>query len=84
MKQEEIGDIDAINYAVCSGVKGIFSAHSKNFECMKLNIELKRLLDMKLMERIIFLDCKVKGKIESVYILNSENSKTNYNYEKIL
>ena len=51
---------------------------------MKLNIELKRLLDMKLMERIIFLDCKVKGKIESVYILNSENSKTNYNYEKIL
>ena len=39
---DEIGnynDIEAINYAACSGVKGIFTAHSLNYETMKLNKE---------------------------------------------
>ena len=48
---DEIGssaDIDAINYAVCSGVKGIFTAHSFDFESMKLNKELNNLINMKL------------------------------------
>ena len=74
---DEIGspqDIDAINYAVCSGVKGIFTAHSSNFESMKLNKELNNLINMKLIERIIFLDSKVKGKIKSVYQLRSNCS----------
>lgn len=71
---DEIGssaDIDAINYAVCSGVKGIFTAHSFDFESMKLNKELNDLINMKLIEKIIFLDSKVKGKIKSVYELSS-------------
>lgn len=71
---DEIGssaDIDAINYAVCSGVKGIFTAHSFDFESMKLNKELNNLINMKLIEKIIFLDSKVKGKIKSVYELSS-------------
>lgn len=74
---DEIGssaDIDAINYAVCSGVKGIFTAHSFNFESMKLNKELNDLINMKLIEKIIFLDSKVKGKIKSVYELSSNCS----------
>lgn len=71
---DEIGslaDIEAINYAVCSGVKGIFTAHSFDFESMKLNKELNNLINMKLIEKIIFLDSKVKGKIKSVYELSS-------------
>lgn len=74
---DEIGssaDIDAINYAVCSGVKGIFTAHSFDFESMKLNKELNDLINMKLIEKIIFLDSKVKGKIKSVYELSSNCS----------
>ncbi len=87
---DEIGssaDIDAINYAVCSGVKGIFTAHSSDFESMKLNKELNSLINMKLIEKIIFLDSKVKGKIKSVYELSSNCSiVTNSNgqlYNKI-
>lgn len=47
---DEIGnynDIEAINYAVCSGVKGIFTAHSLSYETMMLNKELNKLINMK-------------------------------------
>lgn len=74
---DEIGnynDIEAINYAVCSGVKGIFTAHSLNYETMKLNKELNNLINMKIIERIIFLDSKTKGKIKNVYLL-AEDTK---------
>ena len=87
---DEIGnkdDIDAINFSVCSGCKGIFTAHSSDFESMKLNKELNSLINMKLIEKIIFLDSKVKGKIKSVYELSSNCSiVTNSNgqlYNKI-
>lgn len=74
---DEIGnynDIEAINYAACSGVKGIFTAHSLNYETMKLNKELNNLINMKIIERIIFLDSKTKGKIKNVYLL-AEDTK---------
>lgn len=74
---DEIGnynDIEAINYAVCSGVKGIFTAHSLNYETMMLNKELNKLINMKIIERIIFLDSKTKGKIKNVYLL-AEDTK---------
>ena len=74
---DEIGnynDIEAINYAVCSGVKGIFTAHSLSYETMKLNKELNKLINMKIIERIIFLDSKTKGKIKNVYLL-AEDTK---------
>lgn len=75
---DEIGnynDIEAINYAVCSGVKGIFTAHSLSYETMMLNKELNKLINMKIIERIIFLDSKIKGKIESVYFLSKDEKK---------
>ena len=43
---DEIGkeeDIDAINYAVCSGVKGIFTAHGSNMEDIIKNPILNKL-----------------------------------------
>ena len=74
---DEIGnynDIEAINYAACSGVKGIFTAHSLSYETMMLNKELNKLINMKIIERIIFLDSKTKGKIKNVYLL-AEDTK---------
>lgn len=75
---DEIGkneDVEAINYAVCCGIKGIFTAHGKNIEDLELNPIIKQLLDNKVIERLIFLDKKEKGKIEKVYYLNTENKK---------
>jgi len=45
---DEIGieeDVYAINYALCSGCKGIFTAHGSNFEDISLNPVLKTLLN---------------------------------------
>ena len=73
---DEIGtkeDIEAINYSVCSGVRGIFTAHGNNFEDITLNPILKDLINMHLIERLIFLDEKQRGKIKQVYILNKKN-----------
>ena len=44
---DEIGsieDIDAINYAMCSGSKGIFTAHGQVFEDLYSNKILKELI----------------------------------------
>ena len=70
---DEIGkkeDIDAINYAVCSGVKGIFTAHGDSLENLYLNPSLKNLLNLNIMERIVFLN---KKEIFKVYKLNKKN-----------
>ncbi len=67
---DEIGnknDIDAINYALCSGVKGIFTAHGNNVETLKLNPIFNKMFELNLFERIVFLDNKEKGKITKVY-----------------
>lgn len=75
---DEIGekeDIEAINYAVCSGIKGIFTAHGLTFEDIILNPIIKELIGMHLIERIIFLDENQKGKIKNIYILNKKNSE---------
>lgn len=75
---DEIGtesDVDSINYAVCSGVKGIFTAHGETFEELQLNPALRKLIDIHIFERIIFLDSKNKGKVSKVYLLNKNNFK---------
>ncbi len=75
---DEIGkyeDIEAINYATCSGVKGIFTAHGKNLNDIELNPVLKTLLDNRIFERLIFLNNKIKGEIDKVYCLNIEDKK---------
>jgi stage III sporulation protein AA len=56
---DEIGkeeDIDAINYAVCSGVKGIFTAHGSNMEDIIKNPILNKLYNANTFELILFLD----------------------------
>ena len=75
---DEIGnkkDIEAINYAICCGIKGIFTVHGKNIEEVKLNPEISKLIDTHIFERLIFLDEKRKGEIDKVYNLNKINSE---------
>ena len=71
---DEIGNSDEIKpimYAICSGIKGIFTAHGASIEDIRLNPTLRELLDNGVFERIIFLsDKKEKGEIEKVYTLN--------------
>ena len=78
---DEIGsidDVDAINYALSSGAKGIFTAHGKDFEDLNLNHILKDLIKSYIFGVIIFLDSKEKGKIKEIYLLN----KKEFKYEK--
>ena len=58
---DEIGskdDIEAINYGICSGVKGIFTAHGNSIEELKLNTNLGRIYEEKIFNKIIFLEKK--------------------------
>jgi stage III sporulation protein AA len=76
---DEIGsteDIEPINYAICSGIKGIFTAHGSTLEEISINPTLKKLLSIHVFERIIFLnDKKQKAGIEYVYNLNKKTSE---------
>ena len=76
---DEIGredDIEAINYAICSGIKGIFTAHGSSLEEISINPTLKELLKLNAFERIIFLsDKQRKAEIETVYTLNKKTSE---------
>ena len=65
---DEIGtkeDIEAIKYAVTSGVKGIFTAHANNIEDIKKSPILKELLNLNLIEKIIILDKNNRENIET-------------------
>ena len=76
---DEIGsieDVEAINYAICSGIKGIFTAHGSSLEEILLNPALESIIKLHIFERIIFLSNKgVKGDIEKIYVLNKINSE---------
>ena len=66
---DEIGnkdDADVINYAICSGVKGIFTAHGNTFQDLKVNPEINKLINLGIFERIIFLDQSRKGVVKKV------------------
>lgn len=68
---DEIGsleDVKAIQKAACSGVKGIFTAHASSIEELKQNQHLKAIIDSKLIQRIIVLDNKNKGKVKEFSI----------------
>ena len=84
---DEIGnyeDVEAINYAICSGCKGIFTAHGSTFDDIYLNPVLKNLINVKIFEVIIFLDVKNKGILKEVYKLNKKISQyEKYNEENI-
>lgn len=56
---DEIGtaeDVLAINYAVCSGIKGIFTAHGSTLNDIILNPILKKLYEIKVIEKIILME----------------------------
>lgn len=79
---DEIGnadDVEAINYAMCSGCKGIFTAHGECFDDILLNPVLKTLLNLHIFEKIIFLNELKKGSIKEVYQINKKNNM----YEKV-
>lgn len=68
---DEIGsleDIKAIDYAMFSGVKGIFTAHGENMEEICRNSELCKLLNKHVIERLILLNSKKRGDMECIYI----------------
>ena len=67
---DEIGNVadsEAINYAICSGVKGIFTAHGGSMLDLKNNIEINKLISLGIFERIIILDETIKGNIKKVF-----------------
>ena len=56
---DEIGteqDIEAINYAITSGVKGLFTAHGDSLENITLNPILSQLYKLDIIERIILIE----------------------------
>lgn len=66
---DEIGskeDVEAIEKMVCSGVKGIFTVHGASKEDVIKNINLKKLIDLNLVDKIIILDYEKKGKIKDI------------------
>ena len=66
---DEIGnkdDVEIINYAICSGVSCIFTAHGESMEDLARKDEMKKILDRQLFNRIIFLDKSKKGKVKNV------------------
>ncbi|MBR3674373.1 MAG: hypothetical protein IKN65_08925 [Clostridia bacterium] len=66
MKYGNKDDSEVINYAICSGVKGIFTAHGNNFQDLRLNPEINKLINLGVFEKIIFLDSFQKGVIKKV------------------
>lgn len=72
---DEIGtkeDVEAIKYAITSGVKGIFTAHSDSLENILFNPILKELIELKLLDRIVFLSKEKKCGIYKVYKKNDK------------
>lgn len=68
---DEIGsikDIEAIDYAMCSGVKGVFTAHGKNIDEINQNPELSKLLNKHVFERIILLNPEKRGDVRCIYL----------------
>ena len=66
---DEIGneeDVKIINYAVCSGVNCVFTAHGSCMEDLMKNMEIRKIIELQLFKRIIFLNEKEKGKVKSV------------------
>ena len=66
---DEIGnkdDVEIINYAICSGVNCIFTAHGSCMEDLLKNNEISKIINLKLFKRIIFLDENQKGKVKKV------------------
>ena len=69
---DEIGsvqDSEAIKYAMCCGVKGIFTVHGNSIEDVMKNPELKELIQEKIFEKVIV----IKARNDSVYEFETIN-----------
>lgn len=64
-----IGDVEAIKMAMCSGVKGIFTAHSSSLEELTQNTELNQLIKERIIEKVVQLSTKERGIPEKIYDL---------------
>lgn len=56
---DEIGskeDVEAIHYALYSGVKGIFTMHGKNIEDIKNNRQIYELIENREIQKVVFLN----------------------------
>jgi len=76
---DEIGtkeDIEAIKYAVTSGVKGIFTAHGDSIESITHNPILRELINSNLIENIIILN---KNDRKNIKYIN--NIKKNIDFQ---
>ena len=70
---DEIGseqDIEAIEKATLSGTKGIFTAHANNIKEIKQNPNLIKLIEKRLIQRILILNPIYKGEIKEVEEFN--------------
>ena len=70
---DEIGseqDVEAIEKATLSGTKGIFTAHANNIKEIKQNPNLIKLIERRLIQRILILNPINKGKIKEVEEFN--------------
>ena len=65
-------DSEVINYAICSGVKGIFTAHGNSLEDLLNNSEIRSLIEKHLIKLVIVLDEKKLGEIKNIYKLDKE------------
>ena len=73
---DEIGgieDIQAIKVAICSGVKGIFTAHGRNLEELIQNPELNHLITENIIEKVNQLSLQKKGTAEKIFDLKNLN-----------
>ena len=55
---DEIGsknDVEAIHYALYSGIKGIFTMHGKNIEDIKNNRQIYELIENREIQKVVFL-----------------------------
>ena len=68
---DEIGtkeDIEAIKYAITSGVKGIFTAHGDSVENIQKSPILKELLELNIIDKIIILNKKDRDRLSIIKI----------------
>ena len=76
---DEVGkkeDIDAINYAFCSGVKGIFTCHGDCYEDFVKNPFFTKIKELNIIDKLIFLS-EEKGKVKSIVNLKEEKNVFN-------
>lgn len=75
---DEIGnksDYENIQFAMCSGVKVLATAHGNSICDLKINHELSKIIESKIIERIIILDSKRKHMVKDVYYLNKDKKE---------